>query len=123
MDSILTSIKKLLGITEEYKQFDVDIIMHINMSIAILTQMGIGPDDGFVIQDESANWDDFIPDEPRFEIVKTYIYQRVKMIFDPPLATSAIESMNRMIAELEFRIRVLVDELKREEEIQNEEWL
>lgn len=109
MDSILTSIKKLLGIDEEYKQFDADIIMHINTVFLNLTQLGVGPAEGFLIEDDSATWDDFIGDSNQLQAVKTYVYLKVKLLFDPPLSSSVTESINRIISELEWRLNVAVD--------------
>lgn len=109
MDSILTSIKKLLGISEEYTQFDDDIIMHINTVFLNLTQLGVGPEEGFLIEDDVAEWEDFIEDNAQLQAVKSYVYLKVKLLFDPPLSSSVIESMNRMIAELEWRLNVAVD--------------
>ena len=121
MESILTSIKKMLGISEEYTHFDADLIMHINSVLAILTQIGVGPSEGFSIEDEVATWTDFIPANSRLEFVKSYIYMKVKLLFDPPLSSAVIESTNRMISELEWRIQVAVDPVENEEEvIQNE---
>lgn len=109
MESILTSIKKLLGIDEEYTQFDSDIIMHINSVFLNLTQLGVGPSEGFQIEDDSDTWEDFIGDSNQLQAVKSYIYLKVKLLFDPPLSSSVIESMNRMIAELEWRLNVAVE--------------
>ena len=109
MESILTSIKKLLGIEEEYTQFDADIIMHINTVFLNLTQLGVGPSEGFLIEDDTAIWEDFIGDSGQLQAVKTYMYLKVKLLFDPPLSSSVTESMNRMIAELEWRLNVAVD--------------
>ena len=109
MESILTSIKKLLGITEEYDQFDPDIIMHINSVFMILTQLGVGPAEGFSIEDDTAVWTDFIQDVKKLESVKTYIYLKVKLSFDPPLSSAVIESMNRLINELEWRLNVAAE--------------
>ena len=109
MESILTSIKKLLGITEEYDQFDPDIIMHINSVFMVLTQLGVGPAEGFSIEDDTAVWTDFIQDVKKLESVKTYIYLKVKLVFDPPLSSAVIESMNRLINELEWRLNVAAE--------------
>lgn len=109
MESILTSIKKLLGIEEEYTQFDADIIMHINTVFLNLTQLGVGPSEGFLIEDDTAIWEDFIGNSSQLQAVKTYMYLKVKLLFDPPLSSSVTESMNRMIAELEWRLNVAVD--------------
>ena len=110
MESILTSIKKLLGIAEEYEHFDNDIIMHINAVFMILTQLGVGPSKGFVITDSSASWDDFLPEGgEKLQAVKTYMYMKVRLMFDPPTSSAVMESMNRMINELEWRLNVAVD--------------
>lgn len=107
MESILTSIKKLLGIEEDYEHFDSDIVMHINATLAILTQLGVGPPSGFSISGKNQTWVDFLGEElPMFEHVKTYVYMKVRMIFDPPASGAAIESMNRMIQEFEWRLNV-----------------
>ena len=104
MESILTSIKKMLGITEEDECFDADLIMHINSVLSILTQLGIGPSEGFMINDESATWYDFIPESPSYESVKSYMHLKVKMLFDPPASSVVMESMNRIANELEWRL-------------------
>lgn len=109
MESILTSIKKLLGIAEEYKHFDADLIMHINSVFSILTQLGVGPSKGFSISDDSTVWSDFIADEKKIEMVKSYVNLKVKILFDPPTTSSVMEAANRMISELEWRLNVAVD--------------
>lgn len=119
-ESILTSIKKLLGITEEYTHFDSDIITHINSVLAILTQLGVGSADGFTISDDSSTWKDFMGEDKKFEFVKSYVHLKVKLLFDPPLSSAVMESMNRMISELEWRILVAADPIENEEEIQND---
>ena len=109
MESILTSIKKLLGIAEEYTQFDTDIIIHINSALSILNQLGVGPSEGFMIEDDLATWEDFVSDNKQIEMVKSYIYLKVKLIFDPPLSSSVMEAYNRQISEFEWRLNVAVD--------------
>lgn len=109
MESILTSIKKLLGIAEEYTQFDADLIMHINSVFSILTQLGVGPSNGFSIEDDSATWDEFIPEGQNVELVKSYIYLKVKLLFDPPLTSAVIEAMNKNIGEFEWRLNVAAE--------------
>lgn len=109
MDSILTSIKNLLGIIEECTDFDQIIIMHINSVFSILNQLGVGPDAGFRIEDDSAVWSDFIGNDPRLSDVKSFVYLKVRMLFDPPLSSAVAESMNRLASELEWRINVAVD--------------
>lgn len=109
MESILTSIKKLLGIAEEYEQFDTDIIIHINSALSILTDIGAGPANGFSISDKTATWNDFTNGDLDLEPVKSYVYLKVKLLFDPPASSAVMESMNRLISELEWRISVAVD--------------
>lgn len=109
MESILTSIKKLLGIAEDYEHFDQDIIMHINTVLAILTQLGVGPATGFSIADKSAMWKEFVSNKLYYEPVKTYVYLKVKLLFDPPQSSIVLEATNRMISELEFRLNVAAE--------------
>ena len=109
MESILTSIKKLLGISEEYEHFDPDIIMHINSVFMTLTQIGVGPAEGFRIEDETSVWSDFIQDATKFEAVKSYMHLKVRLLFDPPSSSAVMESMNRMISEFEWRLNVAAD--------------
>ena len=109
MESILTSIKKLLGITEEYEHFDQDIIMHINSVFMILTQIGVGPEDGFTISDKKTKWNEFTNDDMKIEAVKTYVYLKVRLLFDPPASSSVMEAINRSISELEWRLNIAVD--------------
>ena len=109
MESILTSIKKLLGITEDETHFDQDIIMHINSVFLILTQMGVGPVDGFVIRDSNSVWNDFIKDDTRLELIKSYVHMKVRLMFDPPASSTILQSINSLISELEWRISVTVD--------------
>lgn len=105
MESILTSVKKLCGITAEYTQFDPDIIMHINSVFMILRQMGVGPANGFSIEDASSVWTNFLPeDNPYYESVKSYMGLKVRLLFDPPSSSVHMEAMKSMISELEWRL-------------------
>lgn len=108
MDSILDSIKKLLGITEEYKHFDPDIIMHINSAFFTLNQLGVGPDEPFKIEDNSDTWDDFVSGQ-NVEAIKSYIGLKVRTLFDPPTNSSLLSAMNEQIKEFEWRLNVQVD--------------
>lgn len=108
-ESILTSIKKLLGITEYYTQFDQDIIMHINSVFNILTQIGVGPSTGFSISDKETKWTDYISDLSLIEMVKSYIYLKVRILFDPPTTGILMDAMQKQILELEWRLSVQVD--------------
>lgn len=110
MESILTSIKKLLGIAEEYTQFDNDIIIHINSVFTTLTQLGVGPSEGFFIEDDSAYWTDFIPDLNKLQSVKTYVYLKVRLVFDPAsLGSATLAAYERQIQELEWRLNVAAE--------------
>lgn len=106
MESILTSIKKLLGLSEDYTVFDADIIMHINTVFMTLNQLGIGPSEGFRIEDDIAVWTDYIKPEDDLDAVKTYIHLKVKLLFDPPLNSAVIEAIKQSIAELEWRLNI-----------------
>ena len=106
MDSILTSVKKMLGIAEEYTHFDEDLIMHINSVFSVLTQIGVGPSEGFSISDSYATWNDFMEDNPKLASVKTYVYMKVRLIFDPPISSSVMEAMKNSISEFEWRLNV-----------------
>ena len=107
--SILTSIKKLLGIAEEDTSFDQDIIMHINTVFAILSQLGVGPANGFSIEDDGAIWSDYLGNSTNLELVKSYIYMKVRSMFDPPTSSILADAMNKNISELEWRINTMVD--------------
>lgn len=105
-ESILISIKKLLGITADYTNFDTDIIIHINSAFMILNQLGLGPKEGFSIENDKNIWSEFVQDMDKFSAVKTYIYLKVKMVFDPPLGSAVMESMKQLINELEWRLNI-----------------
>ncbi len=109
MESILTSVKKDLGIPEEDENCDPDIIRAINTARAIRTQIGIGPAAGFSIQDKTAVWTDFVPDTPYYEPVKNDVVMRVKLIFDPPTSGPLLDSTKNLMNELEWRLNVAVD--------------
>lgn len=110
MESILTSIKKMLGIAEEYTHFDPDIIMHINSVFMTLNQLGVGPSEGFYIEDDLTEWVKFIPDVTKLQAVKTYMYLRVRLLFDPSsLGSATLAAYERQIQELEWRLNVAVD--------------
>lgn len=108
-NSILTSIKKLLGITEEYTHFDADITIHINSVFAILHQLGVGPEKGYSIVDAQNTWDELLLDSTTLESVKTYTYLKVRLLFDPPTSSSVLDSMTRTISEFEWRIQVAAE--------------
>lgn len=106
MDSILTSTKKILGIAEDYTVFDPDIITHINTAFSTLTQLGVGPAEGFMIEDDTPVWVDFIGDDLQYNSVKSYVFLRVRQLFDPPSTSYLIAAYERQIQELEWRLNV-----------------
>lgn len=105
-DSILDTTKKVLGIAADYTAFDPDILFHINTVFSTLCQLGIGPEDGFSIEDKDAVWADFIGEDKRLNSVKTYTYLRVRMLFDPPTTSFLQDAMKQQIQELEWRLNV-----------------
>lgn len=108
-DSILNSTKKILGLAPEYTAFDLDIMTHINTVFLTLAQIGVGPESGFLIEDAEAEWWDLLGDDPRLNAVKTYVYVRVKNLFDPPQTSFHQTSMEKQIQELEWRLQVQVE--------------
>lgn len=103
-DSILTTIKKTLGIDESYDSFDIDVLLHINSVLSTLNQIGVGPEYGFQIEDASATWDELLGNDARLNNVKGYVALKVRMLFDPPATSFAISAMESNIKEYETRI-------------------
>lgn len=120
MESILTSVKKMLGIEESYKHFDTDIIMHINSVFLTLNQLGVGPEESFAIENADATWSDFLGEQlAKLQAVKSYMYLKVKMLFDPPTSSFVLDSYGRQVNELEWRLNVQVENAAKEGENQN----
>ena len=109
MESILTSIKKLLGIEEDYTHFDQDIIVNINAVLMGLSQIGVGPSAGYWVSDKTQTWSDYLGESNNLEAVKTYIYLKVRILFDPPSSSFVLSSMEKMITEFEWRLNIQVD--------------
>jgi hypothetical protein len=109
--SILTGTKKILGLDADYTAFDFDVITHINSAFATLTQLGVGPAEGFEIDDDEATWDQFVGDDLGLNFVKTYVYLKVRMIFDPPQTSYLLAAMQTQIQELEWRANVHREDL------------
>lgn len=105
-ESILTSVKKMLGIAEEYTQFDSDLVIHINSVFTILQQLGVGPVKGFSIVDKFSTWTDFLSDNSKLEAVKSYMYLKVRLLFDPPSSSYVVTSYEKLANELEWRLNV-----------------
>lgn len=108
-ESILQSVKKMLGIMEEDTPFDLDIKIHINSALAVLTQLGVGPDEGYAIETGHEPWSNFIGDAQNLEMIKTYVYLKVRYVFDPPQNSTVLNAFKEQIAEYESRIHYIVD--------------
>lgn len=108
-ESILTSVKKQCGLEEDYEHFDPEIISHINTALMTLTQLGVGPAEGFVVEDEDETWGDFLGDTKTVQqlvAVKTYVGLKVRLIFDPPSSSYVLDALKRQADELEWRLNV-----------------
>lgn len=108
-DSILKGTKKILGLAEDYDAFDLDVITHINSAFSTLAQLGVGPAEGFVLEDDTTKWVELLGSDPRLNVVKSYVYLRVRLLFDPPSTSFAIASFKEQIQEMEWRLQVTVD--------------
>lgn len=108
-DSILVSIKKMLGLGESFDCYDLDIIIDINAAFATLTHLGVGPKEGFKITGDLEEWSSFVTDVTQLEFVKTYIYLKTRTLFDPPSSSFVLDAMNKQISELEWRLNSLAD--------------
>lgn len=108
-DSILTTTKKALMLAEGFTEFDPEIIMHINSVFSVLNQLGVGPEEGFSISDKTTLWTEFIEIENLLNLVKSYMYLKVRLIFDPPATSFVITSFEKMASEYEFRMNVIME--------------
>lgn len=109
MDSIFQSIKTLIGPGADDGSYDVDLLIHINSIFSVLTQLGVGPKEGFQITGELETWNDFLKDDPKLAMVKTYVYEKVRLVFDPPTSGPLLEALKADIKEFEWRCNVAVD--------------
>ena len=115
-NSILLSIKKLLNGGQDNSDFDPDLLIHINSVFAILQQLGVGPENGFFIHDESTTWSDYLgPDSAYLNMVKSYMAAKVRILFDPPVSSAVMESLNRTCQEFEWRANVAAENKEHEE--------
>jgi hypothetical protein len=121
--SILISTKKVLGIADDYTAFDLDIITHINTAFSTLTQLGVGPVEGFMIEDAEPVWADFYADDLQYNAVKSYVFLRVRYLFDPPQTSYLISATERQIQELEWRLNVHREETGWTDPMPPEYWI
>lgn len=108
-DSILDSIKKILGMPPDYDAFDTDLVIHINSVFGILAQLGVGPEGGFSISDNTTLWKAYLGDSKDLEMVKSYMALKVRLVFDPPTIGAVMDAMKEQIREFEWRLNVQVD--------------
>lgn len=120
-DSILNTVKKMIGLDKSYHAFDMDLIIHINSVFMILNQLGVGDDKVFTIEGEKETWEDFFKgSEENPTLTKSYIYLKVKLLFDPPSTGVLHEAMERQIKEFEWRLNVQVDPPLKEKEVESD---
>lgn len=110
-ESILKTIKTMLGLDVADDSFDTDLIVHINTALMVATQLGIGPTAGFFIDGDTKTWANFVEDMPKYEALKTFVYMKVKLVFDPPPTSFVLEAMKNTILELEWRLRLQAETL------------
>lgn len=111
-ESILLSIKKMLGLDQSYEVFDPELIIHINTVFGTLHQLGVGPSDQYRIADKNNLWTEFTTDGKQLDEVKTYVYLRVRLLFDPPSSSFVLSSFKEQLQELEWRLNVKADEVR-----------
>lgn len=109
-NSILKSTKKILGLDPTYTAFDLDVITHINSAFSTLNQLGIGPADGFMIEDDVPTWDAFFGTNSKYNSIRTYVFFLVKLAFDPPQTSYLISAMERQKSEYEWRLSLVREE-------------
>lgn len=109
IDSILNTVKKALGLAPDYKVFDVDLILHINSTFGTLNQLGVGPLEGFSIEDETVVWGDYTLNDKNLNSVKSYIFVKVRLLFDPPATSFTLDALNKQAEEFAWRLNVYVD--------------
>lgn len=111
MDSILNTVKKMLGLQPDYNAFDVDVLVNINAALMSLMQIGVGPEEGFVVTGSDETWSDFLEASQLTELgaLQNYVYLKVRTLFDPPTNSSVLEAMNKVILEYEWRMNIQVD--------------
>jgi len=111
-ESILITIKKMLGLDDEYQPFDADVIVLINSALMTLTQLGVGPKNGYAITDYNSKWSDFLVNDIKLEAVKNYVYLKVRVTFDPPTSSSVLEAYKQQLNELEWRLNVQAESVE-----------
>lgn len=106
-ESILKSTKQILGLAADYTVFDLDVITHINAAFSIINQLGVGPEDPFFITDDTSLWTEFDAPPDQLNLIKTYVYLKVRLLFDPPGTSFLIQAANDQLKEYEWRLNIL----------------
>lgn len=112
-ESILEDVKKLLGINKDYDAFDTDIIVAINSALMSLSQLGVGPSDPITITGYDEKWTLIGKDLPYLQALKTYIYLKARLVFDPPTQSFVLNALDNQVKEYEWRLTIQADELRR----------
>lgn len=106
-ESILKTIKQLIGCPDDFEQFDLDLMIHINLAFATLTNLGVGPKEGYRITGVDNVWSEFETDDQKLSLVKDYVYIKTRLLFDPPATGSLMDSLKEQLKEMEFRLYIL----------------
>ena len=115
-ESILKTIKQLIGCPDDFEQFDLDLIVHINLAFAILTQLGVGPKEGYRITGQDNVWSEFEDDAQKLSLIKDYVYIKTRLLFDPPTSGSLMDSLKEQLKEMEWRLYMLYDPISEDDE-------
>ena len=115
-ESILKTIKQLIGCPDDFEQFDLDLIVHINSAFATLTQLGVGPKEGYRITGSDNEWSEFEDDAQKLSLIKDYVYIKTRLLFDPPTSGSLMDSLKEQLKEMEWRLYMLYDPISEDDE-------
>ena len=115
-ESILKTIKQLIGCPDDFEQFDLDLIVHINSAFATLTQLGVGPKEGYRITGADNEWSEFEDDAQKLSLIKDYVYIKTRLLFDPPTSGSLMDSLKEQLKEMEWRLYMLYDPISEDDE-------
>ena len=115
-ESILKTIKQLIGCPDDFEQFDLDLIVHINSAFATLTQLGVGPKEGYRITGADNAWSEFEDNVQKLSLIKDYVYIKTRLLFDPPTSGSLMDSLKEQHKEMECRLYILYDPISEDDE-------
>lgn len=115
-ESILKTIKQLIGCPDDFEQFDLDLIVHINSAFATLTHLGVGPKEGYRITGADNAWSEFEDDAQKLSLIKDYVYIKTRLLFDPPTSGSLMDSLKEQLKEMEWRLYMLYDTISEDDE-------